>query len=205
MGLVVEVVLNCAMGRRGTARLVVLALGVLGVLACSVDASTSKESPTAADAGDAAGPPVLAVAGCFFDVPGQPTSATYAARLFYVFQPADADAAHKPIVVLSNGGPGAATSAGLLAHGTGRGDTPRREAVDMARRPLCVRRRRVSASRHREAGPGAAAAGGRRSRGRRFLLGALSAARPVRAPLEEAHGWSHGPSHELNPTRPKPC
>jgi hypothetical protein len=74
------------------------------------------------DASDAAeaGGPVLAPEVGFFDVPAQPTAATYEARLFYVFQPADADAAHKPIFVLSNGGPGSATTAGLVAYGTGR-------------------------------------------------------------------------------------
>lgn len=41
------------------------------------------------------------------------------ARMFYDFHPADHDAAHAPLVVLFNGGPGFATSAGLLSHGTG--------------------------------------------------------------------------------------
>jgi hypothetical protein len=107
---------NCAIRGESTVRLVVLALCLLGVVACSA-ASTSKGSPTVD--GDAGGQPIVAEAG-FFEVPGQPTSATYTARLFYVFQPADVDAAHKPVVVLSNGGPGTATSAGLLAYGTGR-------------------------------------------------------------------------------------
>jgi hypothetical protein len=56
----------------------------------------------------------------FFDVPAQPTAATYPARLFYDFQPADVDPAHKPLVVLFNGGPGFATTAELLSYGTGR-------------------------------------------------------------------------------------
>ena len=88
------------------------------------DASTG---PTPADAGDRdasdaaeASGPVLAPEVGFFDVPAQPTAARYEARLFYVFQPADSDAAHKPIFVLSNGGPGSATTAGLVAYGTGR-------------------------------------------------------------------------------------
>lgn len=41
------------------------------------------------------------------------------ASMFYDFHPADHDAAHAPLVVLFNGGPGFATSAGLLSHGTG--------------------------------------------------------------------------------------
>ena len=69
--------------------------------------------------GAAVAPPLLPEAG-FVDVPAQPTAATYVARLFYAFQPADSDPAHKPLVVLSNGGPGYSTSAGLLAFGTGR-------------------------------------------------------------------------------------
>ena len=44
----------------------------------------------------------------------------YAGRLFYAFQPADVDTPDKPLIVLFNGGPGIATSAGLLSYGTGR-------------------------------------------------------------------------------------
>lgn len=40
---------------------------------------------------------------------------TSPARLWYVFQPADADAAVKPLFVFFNGGPGGATSCGLFA------------------------------------------------------------------------------------------
>lgn len=42
------------------------------------------------------------------------------ARLWYVFQPADKDPADKPVFVFFNGGPGGATSAGLLSAFTGR-------------------------------------------------------------------------------------
>jgi len=41
-------------------------------------------------------------------------------RLWYVFQPADHDPASKPLFVFFNGGPGSATSCGLLAANTGR-------------------------------------------------------------------------------------
>jgi hypothetical protein len=56
----------------------------------------------------------------FFDVPPQPSAATSDARLFYAFEPADVDPVDRPLLVLFNGGPGFATSAGLLSYGTGR-------------------------------------------------------------------------------------
>jgi len=43
-----------------------------------------------------------------------------AARLFYVFQPADEAPAEKPLALLFNGGPNFATTAGLFAHNTAR-------------------------------------------------------------------------------------
>ncbi len=43
-----------------------------------------------------------------------------AARLFYVFQPADEAPADKPLALLFNGGPNFATTAGLFAHNTAR-------------------------------------------------------------------------------------
>jgi hypothetical protein len=42
------------------------------------------------------------------------------ARIWYVYQPADEDPESKPLFVFFNGGPGGATSAGLLAASTGR-------------------------------------------------------------------------------------
>ncbi len=45
---------------------------------------------------------------------------TSPARIWYVFQPADGDAASKPLFVFFNGGPGGATSTGLLCASTGR-------------------------------------------------------------------------------------
>ncbi len=42
------------------------------------------------------------------------------ARIWYVYQPADEDPASKPLFVFFNGGPGGATSCGLLAANTGR-------------------------------------------------------------------------------------
>lgn len=112
--------MNHVTSKRGTVGRAGGALCLLGVLACSRDAPVGPPTPKESlVAYDAAGPPIVAETG-FFEVPGQPTSATYAARLFYVFQPADTDPAHKPIFVLSNGGPGWPTTGGLLAYGTGR-------------------------------------------------------------------------------------
>jgi Serine carboxypeptidase len=54
----------------------------------------------------------------FFEVPAQPTQANFKARLFYSFHPADADPAQAPIALIFNGGPGFATSCGLLPYGT---------------------------------------------------------------------------------------
>jgi hypothetical protein len=56
----------------------------------------------------------------FIDLPPQPSAAVYPARMFYVFEPADDDAAHKPLAVFFNGGPGFPTSLGFFAYGTGR-------------------------------------------------------------------------------------
>ena len=84
-----------------------------------VDAGSPSDATTATpDAGDAASPYATEIG--FLDVPPQATGATYPARIFYAFQPADEDAAHKPLVVFSNGGPGDATTRGFLVYGTGR-------------------------------------------------------------------------------------
>jgi len=53
----------------------------------------------------------------FVDVPARSDIRT-TARMFYAFQHADVSGA--PLVMLTNGGPGFATSFGLLAHGTSR-------------------------------------------------------------------------------------
>ncbi len=86
-------------------------------------------------------PPLVAEAG-YVDVPAQLHGATYAARMFYSFVPAETGAAGKPLFVFFNGGPGAATSAGLHAFGTGPatldpsaavGDPPVTNAASFAR------------------------------------------------------------------------
>ncbi|HEY6460628.1 MAG TPA: hypothetical protein VIY73_10775 [Polyangiaceae bacterium] len=73
-------------------------------------------------------PPLRAEAG-FVDVPAQPTAATYAARMFYDFQPADTQPEAKPLFLFFNGGPGWATSIQLMVRGTGRVTLP---PIDMA-------------------------------------------------------------------------
>jgi hypothetical protein len=62
----------------------------------------------------------------FVEVPAQATAARYPARLFHVLLAAETDRADRPLFVLFNGGPGAATTAGLLPWGT----APLRLSVD---------------------------------------------------------------------------
>jgi hypothetical protein len=50
------------------------------------------------------------------------------ARIWFVYQPADVDPASKPLFVFFNGGPGGATSSGLLSANTGRTAVWRDEA-----------------------------------------------------------------------------
>ncbi len=103
-------------------RLMTLAPRVLAslLLAAAAPACSSRhadvESRAAPDAD--AGPSFVANA-VFFDVPPQEHGAPYPARMFTSFHPAEADAAHAPLLVFFNGGPGAATSLALLAYGTG--------------------------------------------------------------------------------------
>ncbi|MGA2451349.1 MAG: hypothetical protein ABTD50_22045 [Polyangiaceae bacterium] len=85
------------------------------------DATVSGEDATGnsqADAGDASS--TLTDEVGFIDVPRQNTAATYPARMFYVFEVADSEPAQKPLAVFFNGGPGFATSLGLLSYGTAR-------------------------------------------------------------------------------------
>jgi hypothetical protein len=56
----------------------------------------------------------------FIDVPPQASGAPNPGRMFYVFETADEDAAHKPLAVFLAGGPGYPTSLDLLAYGTAR-------------------------------------------------------------------------------------
>jgi hypothetical protein len=67
--------------------------------------------------------------GSFFNRIPLPTSP---ARMWYVFQPADEAPEAKPLFVLFNGGPGGATSCGLLATFTGRNAVWRDEATGEA-------------------------------------------------------------------------
>jgi hypothetical protein len=53
------------------------------------------------------------------DLPPQPGGESSEARMFYVYKPALDGFETKPLLVLSNGGPGSATSSILLAYGTG--------------------------------------------------------------------------------------
>lgn len=53
------------------------------------------------------------------DVPAMAHGARHAARLFYSYRPSDDDDGRKPLFVFMNGGPGFATSMGLLSWGIG--------------------------------------------------------------------------------------
>jgi len=75
-------------------------------------------APDARDATPVAAVPLPPELG-FVDVPAQETAATYPARMFYAFRPADDASSPKPLLVFYDGGPGAATSANLLVYGTG--------------------------------------------------------------------------------------
>lgn len=61
----------------------------------------------------------LASEAGFVTLPPQPAGASYSARMFYSFRPADEALTSKPLFVLFNGGPGYATTSGLAAYGTG--------------------------------------------------------------------------------------
>jgi carboxypeptidase C (cathepsin A) len=89
------------------------------LLGCGHHESPSATAP--GDGGPRAAPspvPRLVAESGFFDVPAQPTAVRSPARLFYVFHPADDAPAEKPLALFFNGGPGMATSQGLLAYGT---------------------------------------------------------------------------------------
>jgi hypothetical protein len=96
------------------------------------DATSHADASDGASNDDATTSTLVAEAG-FFDLPPQPTAATYAARMFYAFRPADQDAEHKPLAVFFNGGPGAPTSLGLLSFGTGPMTL---DAATMSRTPV---------------------------------------------------------------------
>jgi hypothetical protein len=105
---------------RGRWRSVAVRAGfVLAALGSLAHCSASQGAPAPA-VGDAAPPAerLDAEAG-FVTVPPQPDGAPYASRMFYAFHPADQAPATKPLFVVFNGGPGYATTSGLLAYGTG--------------------------------------------------------------------------------------
>jgi hypothetical protein len=56
----------------------------------------------------------------FLEVPPQAHGSPYVGRMFYVFEVADDDPAHRPLAVFFAGGPGYPTSLDLVPRGTGR-------------------------------------------------------------------------------------
>jgi hypothetical protein len=94
------------------------AMAILAACAGACEGAAPSSQPQGSTETSPPPPPLPPEAG-FVDVPPQPTAAKYPARMFYAFRSADQDPAHKPLMVFFNGGPGWATSAGLLAYGTG--------------------------------------------------------------------------------------
>src|SRR4051812_1042596 len=84
---------------------------------CASSPEASPSSTTSAQVATAAG---------FVDVPAQAHGANYPARMFYSLMPAETDRADRPLFVFFNGGPGGATSGGLLPWGT----APLRLSID---------------------------------------------------------------------------
>jgi Serine carboxypeptidase len=76
------------------------------------------DSPTFSGALPAVVAQVVDEAG-LVEVPPQEKGAKYSARMFYAFRAADTDPNDKPLFVFFNGGPGFATTGGLMSYGTG--------------------------------------------------------------------------------------
>ncbi len=87
-------------------------------LACSACGASGTHDKAADASVDTSATGLVPEAG-FAEVPALPDGG-YAARMFYVFQPADEDAPHKPLLVLFNGSAHLAMEVGLLAYGTSR-------------------------------------------------------------------------------------
>ena len=92
-------------------------LGTMNMLIAALCAVSACSGP--APEQNAPAPLPLAETG-FVDVPPQRAgAASVPARMFYSFRAADQAPERSPLLVVFNGGPGSATSAGLLANGTG--------------------------------------------------------------------------------------
>jgi hypothetical protein len=92
----------------------IVSLSLLTLALASPAACSSSAAP---DAGAGTSPPIATTAA-FLDVPAQRAAATVPARIFHVLHAAENDRGDRPLFVLFNGGPGAATTGGLLPWGT---------------------------------------------------------------------------------------
>jgi hypothetical protein len=90
---------------------------LLAIVACAT--SCGKNPVGAAASPSAPEDPPRSEAG-FIDVPPEDDGSPHSARMFYVFEAADDDAAKKPIAVFMAGGPGYPSSLELLPYGTAR-------------------------------------------------------------------------------------
>jgi hypothetical protein len=88
------------------------------MMVCSAGGSSGTHDSGADASADTSATGLVPEAG-FVNVPPLPHGG-YAARFFYVSQPADEDAPDKPLLVLFNGSAHLAMEIGLLAYGTGR-------------------------------------------------------------------------------------
>jgi hypothetical protein len=91
--------------------------------------------PAPADAGSTAPPaPPLRDEAAFVDVPPQAQGAGQNGRMFYVFEVADEDPAHRPLAVFMAGGPGYPSSLALVPYGAGRATLDPSTPTDLAPR-----------------------------------------------------------------------
>lgn len=108
----------------GGSRVFGLLLALGAAVGCGQDDAGTSEAAQQTAPSDLAGAiapiPIIPNAEIgFIEVPAQKTAARYAARMFYSFRAASVEPHKKPLYVMFNGGPGAATSSGLLPFGTG--------------------------------------------------------------------------------------
>ncbi len=101
-------------------RALALGISLAAAIGCGTSDAVVAPATTPPAPVDEPAPPLPSAETGFVEVPAQPAPG-YAVpgRMFYSFHAAESDAGTKPLFVVYNGGPGAATSAGLVLAGTG--------------------------------------------------------------------------------------
>jgi len=118
--------------------------GTTGLTGCGPQGDTEPSGTTTTESTTTTTEPYVApeVEAGFLEAPPQPGAAEHRGRLFYSFHPAEASPEKAPLLVFFNGGPGAATTGGLLPFGTGpftlqtsmvKGDAPIENVDKMSR------------------------------------------------------------------------